>query len=71
VRSTSLGLGVGVAGATGGILVSLFGFEILFILVGVFSMLSVLLLFFIQKDLSLKDKSSLETYPPKDTFYGK
>lgn len=53
--STSLGFATGLAGAAGGILVGIFGFKILFILVGVLTIISALLLSLIHKELSPKD----------------
>ena len=58
LRSTSLGFATGAAGAIGGILVAIFGFEIIFILVGTFTMIAVLLLLLIHKEISPKDKLS-------------
>lgn len=55
LRSTFLGFGVGVGGALGGIMAGIFGFTLIFIIVGVLTMLSVGLLFIIQKELISKD----------------
>jgi len=55
VRSTSLGFGTGLAGAGGGLLVALFGFKIVFVLVGLFTMLSALLLLLIHKEIAPRD----------------
>lgn len=56
IESTSLGFGTGIAGAVGGLLVALFGFKIIFILVGVFTMISVSLLLLIHKEIAPKDR---------------
>ena len=45
IDSTALGFGAGIAGMLGGILVEAFGFEVVFLLVSAFSMLSVVILF--------------------------
>ena len=41
----ALGFGAGIAGMLGGVLVETFGFEVVFLLVSAFSMLSVVILF--------------------------
>ena len=56
VRSTSLGFAAGIAGATGGIMVALFGFKIVFILVGGLTFISAFLLLLIRKDIAPHDK---------------
>ena len=56
MESTSLGFATGVAGAIGGILVAIFGFSIIFILVGGFTMLSACLLLLIRKEISPRGK---------------
>ncbi|XOB40147.1 MAG: MFS transporter [Candidatus Nealsonbacteria bacterium] len=55
VRSTSLGFGVGITGAVGGIIAAFFGFKIIFILVGSFTMLATCLLLLIYKDILPRD----------------
>jgi MFS family permease len=74
-RSTVVGLGAGASGALGGILVSHFGFNVLFVLVGFFVLLSSLILFLILWEISPRDKkvprvpetkSLPETQLPKD-----
>jgi predicted MFS family arabinose efflux permease len=49
--STAIGLGVGVTGALGGILVSLSGFNVVFIIVGILSLIGALLPLLIYKDI--------------------
>jgi len=61
--STSLGLGVGLAGALGGIMVSFFGFKVIFILSTVINIISALLLLVIRKEMAPKDHS-LHEIPP-------
>ncbi len=53
--STLFGLGAGIAGALGGIIVAFFGFNIIFILVGGFSIFSSLLLLTIHKQILPRD----------------
>jgi MFS family permease len=74
-RSTIVGIGAGIAGALGGILVSSFGFDLLFVLVGFFVLLSSLVLFLILWEISPRDKkvprfpetkSLQDTQLPKD-----
>ncbi len=55
LRSTSLGFAAGIAGAVGGILASIFGFQIVFILVGSFTMISTILLLLIHKEMAPHD----------------
>jgi len=55
-RSTFIGIGAGASGALGGIIASTFGFNILFIWVGIFVLASALLPFLIYKDIFPKDK---------------
>jgi len=56
VRGALIGVGTGVAGALGGIVASRFGFNILFIAVGIFILLSAFLPFLISKEIRTKDK---------------
>lgn len=55
LESTSLGFGAGLAGAVGGILVAIFGFKVIFVLVGVFTMVSASLLALIHKEIAPRD----------------
>jgi len=55
-RSTAIGIGAGAAGALGGMVASTFGFNALFIGVGVFILTSALLPFLIYRDVFSKDK---------------
>lgn len=54
-RSTVIGIGAGAAGASGGIVASQFGFNILFIGVGIFVLISAFLPLLIYKDIYHKD----------------
>jgi len=54
--STFLGFGAGIAGAIGGILVAIFGFSIVFILVGTFTIISTGLLLLIHKEITPRDR---------------
>ncbi len=63
VRSTSLGFGLGVSGAVGGIIAAFFGFKLIFILVGGFTIISAFLLLLIRGDLAPKTKP-LKHFPP-------
>jgi|SRR3989344_465996 len=49
--STLLGTGVGVTGALGGIIAAYFGFKLIFILTGFFTLFSVFFIFLIKKDM--------------------
>lgn len=65
LSSTSIGLGMGIAGALGGWLAYSFGFKIVFIIFGVLGLLGVLLLFGLRKDIEgVFDRGKL-----KDGFY--
>ena len=56
VRSTALGIGTGITGALGGILVAKFGFNVVLSIVSAFTVLSALLLTFINRDVEPKNK---------------
>ena len=55
-RSTVVGYAIGISGAIGGILVAFLGFKIIFIMVGIFTMVSAALLLLIHKEISPKDR---------------
>jgi len=65
-RSTFIGIGAGAAGALGGIIASSFGFNILFVGVGIFALLSALLPLSILKTITPKDKISPRAPEAKD-----
>jgi len=54
MESTSIGIGAGLTGAIGGIMVAIFGFKIVFLLVGAFTIFSTLLLLVIRKEMASK-----------------
>ena len=55
-HSTFLGLGAGIAAGVGGIAVAFFGFNVVFIFVSLFTVLSGILLFAIREEISPKNK---------------
>ena len=57
--STLLGVGAGITGAIGGIMVGYIGFQLIFILTGIFTLISVFFIFWIRKDM-------LPKVPPKN-----
>jgi MFS family permease len=67
MESTFLGAGAGIAGGVGGIVAATFGFNVVFIFVSGFTFLSSLLLLFIRKDISPKDKET-KIVPPIRPF---
>jgi MFS family permease len=58
-HSTFLGIGAGVAAGVGGIAVAMFGFKSVFIFVSAFTLLSAVLLLFIKKEISPRNKDVL------------
>jgi MFS family permease len=67
IDSTFLGIGVGITGAIGGLMVASFGFQAIFILAGLFTIISGFLLFLIRKDMALT-VSPLHEIPPSWPF---
>lgn len=59
METTSIGAGAGIAGGVGGIMASVFGFNVLFIFVSALTVLSVILLLFIKNDVFIRDKDSI------------
>ena len=57
-RATIIGIGTGISGALGGIIANVFGFNVLFIGVGVFVLISAFLPFLIYKDIYHKNHIS-------------
>lgn len=55
-RSTAIGIGAGAAGALGGIIASQFGFNVLFVGVGIFVLISTFLPFLVYKNLVPRNK---------------
>ncbi len=67
--STLLGLGAGIMGAIGGIMVGYLGFKLIFILTGTFTLVSVLFLFPIRKDMLPRVPRNVHEFPAtKDIF---
>lgn len=54
-RSTVLGFATGIAGGIGGVIAALFGFKMVFILVGAFTIISAFLLLLIHKQIAPRD----------------
>lgn len=65
--STLLGIGVGITGAVGGIMVAYFGFQAIFILTGIFTIISALFFFLIRKEMSQK-APYIHEIPPSRPF---
>lgn len=65
--STSLGFGVGITGAIGGIMAAVFDFKLIFILVAAMNMISVFCLLLIRKEISPKDHIKIKI-PPLTPF---
>ena|SRR3989338_6888924 len=63
--STLLGIGAGVAGALGGILAGYIGFQLIFVLTGVMTFISVLFLFPVRRDLFLAVPRNIHEFPVK------
>lgn len=61
--STLFGIGAGITGAVGGILASYIGFDAIFILVGVFSFLSLIFIFPVRKDMLPKVPRNIHEFP--------
>lgn len=60
IESTFLGAGAGIAGGVGGIIASMFGFSLVFILVSGLTFFSTFLLLFIKNDISMRaDKNPM------------
>lgn len=55
MATTSIGTGAGIAGGLGGIMAGVFGFDILFIFVSIFTLLSAVLLLFVKNNIFAKD----------------
>jgi len=65
-RATVIGIGAGVSGALGGVIASKFGFNILFVGVGIFILVSALLPFLIYREIYPKDKVLPRVPPTKE-----
>jgi len=63
LNSTTLGFSAGIAGAIGGILVAVVGFNIIFILVGILNIVSSCVLLLMRKEIRPKDHFPYQ-FPP-------
>lgn len=63
VDSTSLGFGIGITSAIGGLIASRYGFDVVFIMATTLNIVSVFLLFLIQEEISPKNAKSYR-FPP-------
>ena len=63
MNSACLGLGAGIMGAIGGIMASIYSFRLIFILTGVFSFLSALVVFLIKDDVASANKVTSRVSP--------
>jgi MFS family permease len=63
--STILGVGVGVTGAIGGVMAAYFGFKTIFILTGIFTIISAFLIFLIRKEIHPKDQITHKIPPSR------
>ena len=61
--STLLGVGAGITGAIGGIMAGYFGFRLIFILTGVFTLISVFFIFWVRKDMLPKVPRKIHKLP--------
>ena len=67
--STLMGVGAGITGAIGGIVAGEFGFRLIFIIAGVFTLLSVFFIFWVKKDMLPKVARGIHQLPiEKDTI---
>ncbi len=61
--STLFGIGAGITGAIGGVLAGYIGFQLIFILTGVFTLLSVVFLFRVRSDMLPKVPQGVHQFP--------
>jgi len=67
--STMLGLGAGITGAIGGVVVGSWGFSLIFVLTGLFTLLSAVFIFFVRADMQPKVPRGIHKFPlSKDVF---
>lgn len=66
--STLLGLGMGITGAIGGILAASIGFNLIFVITGIFTITSAFLLFLIKDDMAQKSPHDIHEIPPPRQF---
>ena len=63
MNSTCLGLGAGIMGAVGGVMASIYSFRLIFILTGIFSFFSALVIFLIRDDIVPTNKKTSRVSP--------
>jgi len=69
--STLLGIGAGITGALGGIMAGYIGFQLIFVLTGVFTMVSILFILAIRKDMLPRVSRNIHEFPAnKDLLKG-
>lgn len=66
--NTLLGVGAGITGAIGGIIVGYIGFQLIFILTGIFTFVSVFFIFWVRKDMLPKVPTKIHEFPVSKTF---
>lgn len=68
IESTAIGFGAGIAGMFGGVLAKMFGFEVVFVLVSIFTMLAVMILFPVRPLIIPKGKMLIRPEMKKPPF---
>lgn len=66
--STLLGIGVGITGAAGGIIAGYIGFKMLFVLTGLFTLISALFIFAVRREMLPKVPRNIHETPTQKTF---
>ena len=69
IDATSVGLGIGISGALGGLIANSFGFKIIFLLVGVLGFSAAILLLFILKKISPRSLKKGLIFSFKEIFF--
>jgi len=69
IDATSVGLGIGISGALGGLIANSFGFKIIFLLVGVLGFSAAILLLFILKKISPRSLKKRLIFSFKEIFF--
>lgn len=68
--STLLGVGVGITGALGGIMAGYLGFQLIFILTGIFTFVSVIFIFSVRKEMLPRVPRNIHEFPIQKQFDG-